>query len=48
MLEDKVALDQIAELLRTPHWDVGLLNDLAYVVSATGRDTFSELEDENV
>lgn len=31
------ALDEIAELLRDPEWGVGMLEDIAVVVSATGR-----------
>ena len=36
-MDDKTALDQIAEMLRDPEWGVGMLEDIALIVSNTGR-----------
>lgn len=35
---DRYALDQIAHWLRDPEWGVGMLEDIAETVAATGRD----------
>lgn len=32
------ALDYIAEMLRDPDWGVGMLEDIARIVTATGRN----------
>ena len=39
--EDAPALDDIAEMLRDPDWGVGMLEDIAAIVSQTGRPTDS-------
>jgi hypothetical protein len=35
---DARALDAIAHLLRDPEWSAGMLEDIAEIVVATGRD----------
>lgn len=35
--DDGPALDEIAEMLRDPDWGVGMLEDIAAIVRATGR-----------
>jgi hypothetical protein len=35
---DKTALDAIQHMLRDPEWGVGMLEDIADLVRATGRD----------
>jgi hypothetical protein len=35
---DAAALDEIAYMLRDPAWGVGMLEDIAEIVKATGRD----------
>ena len=37
-MTDDAALDLIAHWLRDPEWGVGMLEDVAEVVAATGRD----------
>ena len=37
-MTDAAALDLIAHWLRDPDWGVGMLEDIAAVVSTTGRD----------
>lgn len=36
-LPDKLALDDIAEMLRDPDWGSGMLEDIADLVRRTGR-----------
>jgi hypothetical protein len=36
-LTDKQVLDDIAEILRNPDWAVGMLEDIALLVSRTNR-----------
>lgn len=38
---DSSALDDIAELLRDPEWNGGMLEDIAEIIRATGRSTDS-------
>jgi hypothetical protein len=38
ILSDQLALDAITVILRDPDWAVGMLEDIAALVSATGRD----------
>ena len=35
---DPRALDAIARMLRDPEWGAGMLEDIADIVAATGRD----------
>jgi hypothetical protein len=37
-MTDDAALDLIAHWLRDPEWGVGMLEDIAEVVTSTGRD----------
>lgn len=37
-MTDAQALDDIAEMLCDPDWGVGMLEDIAQIVAATGRD----------
>ena len=36
---DRRALDDIAEMLRDPEWGVGMLEDIAELITSTGRKT---------
>jgi hypothetical protein len=35
---DQAALDVIADILRDPEWAVGMLEDIAEIVTTTGRN----------
>jgi hypothetical protein len=36
---DRVALNEIQEMLRDPQWGSGMLEDIAEIVNGTGRST---------
>jgi len=38
---DAMALDQIAEMLRDPEWAPGMLEDIAGLITSTGRSVES-------
>lgn len=37
-LADAIALDEIALMLCDPEWGAGMLEDIAFLISRTGRD----------
>lgn len=45
-MTDDAALDRIAYMLRDPDWGVGMLEDIAQIVSETGRDLNEEYDDD--
>jgi transcription elongation factor GreA-like protein len=43
-VRDSKVLDQIAEMLRDPYWSVSMLEDIIDLVSASGRNTATQLD----
>ena len=43
-MDDTKALDLICNMLRHPEWGVGMLEDIAELVAATGRDVETQYD----